>query len=113
MKLLLDNNLSVKLISRLRDLYDLSHTSRFNLSNHGDALLWRVASERGYTIVTRDSDFAALVVRYGFPPRVIWLRMGDCSTDQAEQCLRNHFETIREFHSSDKGILQIRSISPL
>ena len=112
MKLLLDNNLSVKLINRLRDLCEVSHTSRHNLSNYGDGLLWSFASEHGYTIVTRDSDFAALVVRFGYPPRVIWLRLGGCTTSQIEQCLRNHFEIIRDFHSGEKGFLEIRSLIP-
>lgn len=110
MKLLLDNNLSVRLINRLRDLYDLSHTSRHNLSKFDDRLVWRFAAEQGFTIVTRDEDFTAFVVRFGFPPKVIWLRLGNCSTDEIEQGLRNHFETIQAFHSSDKGVLEIQTL---
>ncbi|MDF2435366.1 MAG: hypothetical protein JWP44_4997 [Mucilaginibacter sp.] len=38
---------------------------------------------------------------FGNPPKVIWLRLGNCSTTQAESLLRREFEAIQAFHLDD------------
>jgi len=32
----------------------------------------------------------------GFPPKVIWLQLGNCTTGQVEALLRQHFEAIQQ-----------------
>lgn len=112
MKLLLDNMLSHKLIAKLRDIYDITHTSRLNLSTYGDGLVWKIAAEQGLTIVTKDADFNSYAVLHGYPPRVIWLRIGDVPTAVIELCLRSHYKTIKDFHESDKGVLELHNLQP-
>ncbi|MGH9627683.1 MAG: DUF5615 family PIN-like protein [Bryobacteraceae bacterium] len=38
------------------------------------------AGSRGYTIVTKDADFHHRSFLDGHPPKVIWIRLGNCST---------------------------------
>ena len=71
MKLLLDENLSRKLVARLTDLYPGSlHVSEVNLATCDDRLIWDYAGKNGFVIVTRighfveDTDLAVLVLEH-------------------------------------------------
>ena len=46
-------------------------------------------SREGFVIVTKDSDFSDLCILLGFPPKVIWIRRGNCSTNTIESILRD------------------------
>ncbi len=51
--------------------------------------------------MTKDADFGELSTLRGFPPKVIWLRLGNCTTAQIEGLLRLHFESVRQLTESD------------
>jgi len=46
-------------------------------------------------LVSKDSDFHELSLLYGSPPKVVWIRRGNCTTRQIEFILRNKLEDIR------------------
>jgi predicted nuclease of predicted toxin-antitoxin system len=48
-------------------------------------------------LVSKDADFRQLSFLYGFPPKVVWIRLGNCSTADVERLLRSKAERIREF----------------
>lgn len=80
MKLLLDQNLSHRLVARIEDLYpESSHVSYHNLDTAPDEHVWAFARDNGYTIVSKDSDLSEISLVHGFPPSVIWIRRGNCS----------------------------------
>ncbi len=56
---------------------------------------WVFAREHGYTLVTKDSDFHELSLLRGAPPRVVWIRLGNCTTHQIEAILRKHSSDIQ------------------
>ena len=109
MKLLLDNNLSQKLVENLADIFpESSHVALLGLDRSSDSEVWNAARERGYTLVSKDSDFNELLTAKGFPPKVIWLRLGNCTTLEAAQALRTHSEAIIEFDQDDTaGLLEV------
>lgn len=109
MKLLFDHNLSPRLVHLLANLYpQSSHVAELGLDRAADGEVWELARTAGFTIVTKDSDFNDLVVLRGFPPKVIWLRLGNCTTRQAEQTLRTSYQVISEFIGDmDTGILEL------
>lgn len=109
MKLLFDNNLSHKLIDKLADIFPKSsHVSLLELDRASDSEVWDIAREQSYTLVSKDSDFNDLLAAKGFPPKVIWLRIGNCTTQEAADMLRKHSETIINFGNDDSvGILEI------
>lgn len=37
----------------------------------------------------------------GYPPKVAWVRLGNCSTSDVEQLLRIHFAAIEAFAADD------------
>lgn len=102
MKLLLDENLSPRLVEALFDLYPGSaHVHGVGLGASDDSEVWEHAKAHGFVIVSKDADFAERSVLESNPPKVIWLRLGNCSTNDVERVLRVHVDAIREFVERD------------
>jgi predicted nuclease of predicted toxin-antitoxin system len=75
MKLLLDENLSRRLVPFLQNAYpDSSQVVLLGLESATDLSIWKIAQTEGYVIVTRDADFEELSIVLGQPPKVIWIR---------------------------------------
>ena len=95
MKLLFDQNLSGGLIARLDDLYPESrHVKTAGLAEATDLDVWLFAQQQGFTIVSKDSDFQQRSLLFGAPPKVVWLRVGNCSTGRIEALLRAAFRFV-------------------
>ena len=102
MKLLLDENLSDRIIHRIVDLYPHSeHLKTLGLINTDDGLIWKYAKANDFVIVSKDSDFHQRSLVYGHPPKFIYLRVGNCPTSKITQLLRNNFDMIIKFESSE------------
>ncbi|MBA3585280.1 MAG: DUF5615 family PIN-like protein [Gemmatimonadetes bacterium] len=98
MKLLLDANLSPHLAKRLSDLYpETIHVRDLGLERADDRALWEHALEHGFALVSKDSDLHQLSFLYGTPPKVIWIRRGNCTTTELEEVLRFRYHEIIEF----------------
>jgi predicted nuclease of predicted toxin-antitoxin system len=67
-----------------------------------DPLIWTLAEENDYLIVSKDSDMHDLSLLRGAPPKVIWIRLGNCSTRQVEQLLRRELQTIKTFYENEE-----------
>jgi predicted nuclease of predicted toxin-antitoxin system len=97
-KLLLDENLSPLLVEALDDLYPCSrHVSTVGLGSAGDNEIWAYARANEFVIVSKDSDFMHRSALKNRPPKVILMRVGNCSTNDAEQLLRSRHVSIRQF----------------
>lgn len=57
------------------------------------------AQQNDFIIVTKDADYSELTVLLGYPPKVIWIRRGNCSTNAIESILRIYFEKIEQLAS--------------
>ncbi len=102
MKLLLDENLSSRIIHRIVDLYpDSEHVKILALTNTDDALIWEYAKANDFVIVSKDSDFHQRSLLYGHPPKFIYLRIGNSPTSKIVQILRDNFDTIIQFEDSE------------
>jgi len=79
-KLLLDQNLSRRLVpARDRHFSGTSQVALIELDKATDFYLWKYAADNEYIIVTKDSDFEALSVLYGAPPKVIRIKLGNAN----------------------------------
>lgn len=106
MKLLLDQNLSFKLVCYLHTFADALHTGEAGLSKASDEAVWEYAKAHNYIIVSKDSDFLHRAMFYSAPPKVIWLRIGNASTQDILHCLQNHWKEIMLFEKSpDESVL--------
>ncbi|HEU6449557.1 MAG TPA: DUF5615 family PIN-like protein [Verrucomicrobiae bacterium] len=98
MKLLFDQNLSFKLCGRLADLFpESSQVRAAGLETADDRVIWEFAKANGFTIVSQDSDFADMAALFGPPPKVIWLRCGNQTTDVIEKIFRERTAVIKVF----------------
>jgi len=98
MKLLFDQNISFRVVKGLQNIFPLVKQVReLNLENSTDREIWEYAKREGYTIVTFDSDFYDLTLILGIPPKVIWLRFGNTSTDNLIKILNENQSIITEF----------------
>lgn len=100
MKLLLDQNLSRRLLRDIDAAFPGSqHVADFNLTSEDDEVVWRFAADHGFVIISKDSDFFYRAFLRGHPPKVIYLRVGNCSTQHIRDLLIDNAALICEFIS--------------
>jgi predicted nuclease of predicted toxin-antitoxin system len=108
-KLLFDHNLSPRLIKSLADIYpDSDHVYPLGLDQAPDQEIWEYARRESFLIVTKDADFGDLCMLLGFPPKVIWVRRGNCQTSAIETMLRHHRTDIEALDKDEAtGVLTL------
>ena len=108
-RLLFDENLSPRLVTALADLFPGSvHVRDVALSRADDAEVWAFARKDGLTIVTKDGDFHQMSFMRGAPPKVVWVRVGNCTTDQMIRLIRRRSPSISDFADrAEEAILVI------
>jgi predicted nuclease of predicted toxin-antitoxin system len=95
MKLLFDENLSHKLTRLLEDLFPSSiHVRDVNLKAADDPVVWEYAKDNSLILVSKDADMHQRSFLFGPPPKVVWVRLGNCSTSDVERLLRQNISTI-------------------
>lgn len=101
MKLLYDENLSPKMVIALADVFpESAHVDRLGLGGESDDDVWLYAKENGFILVSKDSDFYEKSILFGHPPKVIWIRRGNCTNRQIQLLLRNKLQVIGEFYQN-------------
>jgi predicted nuclease of predicted toxin-antitoxin system len=108
-QLLFDEQLSEVLVRTLVDVFP--HALHVRLLNRGgapDPDVWELAREHGCILITKDGDFHRLSLLRGAPPKVVWLRIGNCSTADIARLLTKHAQDIREFAAqSEATVLEL------
>ena len=108
MRFIFDENLSPTLVARLKDLYPGSIDARHIGIAVSDLAVWEYAVQHGCAIISKDSDFSHLAFKFGPPPKVVWLRCGNRTTDWIEQFIRDNQMTIEAFLSEPQsGLLTL------
>ena len=114
MKLLLDQNISRKLVLELiRDYPGSSHVYLLKLSKADDSDIWYYAKHHHYTLVTKNTDMVDLCVLRGMPPKVIWLRIGNCTTELVREVIANNRERIARFADDHNVVLSLFRLTPV
>jgi predicted nuclease of predicted toxin-antitoxin system len=99
-RLLFDEQLSEELVTAVRDLFPESlHVRLLGKGGAGDPVVWQLAREHGCVLVTKDEDFHRLSVLYGAPPKVVWLRLGNCATADIARLLWDRADDLRRFEA--------------
>lgn len=98
MKLLFDQNLSHHLVAILASVFpDCAHVRQFGLQSAADEAIWELAQQHGFTVVSKDAEFHQRSFLFGFPPKIIWVRLGNCSTRDVASLLQRHEAEIHRF----------------
>ncbi len=81
MKLLVDNNLSFKLVQPLQIQFSgTQHIKEVLSTGSDDISIWNYARSNGFTILTKDNDFDERSQLEGCPPKIIHLICGNKTT---------------------------------
>lgn len=103
MKLLFDQNISLRIIGLIEEIFPESNQVQLvELNGETDMNIWNFAKENDYTIVTYDADFYDLSVIKGFPPKIIWLRTGNATTREIANLIISRKKVISTFLEDDE-----------
>jgi predicted nuclease of predicted toxin-antitoxin system len=110
-KLLFDENVSPRLAQVLANEYPGSvHVRTVGLRGAEDQRIWDHCRTQGFAIVSKDTDFRERSFVEGFPPKVIWLDVGNAGTNAIANLLRRERPRVETFESQDETSLLILSI---
>lgn len=111
MKILLDQNISYRVIKTLQLHYPAIEGVKQNgLVNKNDFEIWDFAKQNAFAITTNDEDFSILATYHGAPPKIIWIRRGNLSNIEFVDLLIEFKGAIIDFISSEdqsKSTLEI------
>lgn len=109
MKLLVDNQLP-EALARFLDAHGLAaeQVRDHDMQTATDQEIWQYARESDLVIVTKDEDFPQLVDRYGSPPRVVWVRLGNCRTPALLAAFDGVLPDLRAMLEGDAQVVEIR-----
>jgi predicted nuclease of predicted toxin-antitoxin system len=109
MKILLDANISWKLINRLKHVFEeCTHVDLIGLDVPAEDIdVWNYALTNGYIIITKDNDFVDLLDLNGFPPKVVLLKTGNNSSQALMELLENAKPMIEDLEKNNYGLLEI------
>ena len=103
-RLLFDEPLSEALCEAVADIF--SESLHVRILGHGgatDAVVWDLARQHGCLVVSKDEDFHRLALLRGAPPKLIRIRLGNCTTDDVAQLLRRRHDDIMRFNEQDEA----------
>lgn len=110
MQILLDANLSYRLVKKLAGIFpDCLHVTRTGLPIPAeDIAIWQWARATSRIIITNDDDYYNLANTYGFPPKVVLLRMGNQSSASVLETLQKHLDDLQKLNESNEyGMLEL------
>ncbi len=91
---------------RLSDIFpDSLHVRDVGMKATIDPIVCNYAQDNDFMIVSKDVDMHDLSLLFGNPPKVIWLRLGNCYTLQVENLLRREFSTVKLFYEDENSSL--------
>ena len=105
MKLLLDENLSWRIITKLYPFFEvIVHSSELEIFQPPtDLSLWNYAKTNGFTIVSKDDDFEKIVLLRKAPPKLIYLKTFNLNTNKIVDLIIEKLDKINEFYDSDEN----------
>lgn len=109
MKLLLDENLSRRIVPFIQNSYPGStQVTLIGLERADDRILRQYAIDNDYIITTQDADFYEMSLVHGQPPKIIWLKLGNQpKTATIKALLDNHPAIKQALMVDNKACIEI------
>ncbi len=103
MKILVDQNISFRLLLLIvKEFPQAMHIKALGLTNASDHQIFFFARQHGFEgVITQDEDFYSLLLEHSKPPKVIWLRTGNCSTRYLADTILRNATLIHDFLADD------------
>lgn len=111
MKLLLDENLSWRLVPSLQQVFPgTRHLEDAGLRGEPDSVIWGFARREGFALVSKDDDFRQLSLLHGAPPKVLVLAIGNGGNSIVFDLLMSHRIRIEAFDAdAQESLLMLRA----
>ena len=109
MKILLDANISWKLVNKLQPIFgECAHVDLIGLNVPAEDIdIWNYAENNGYIIITKDNDFVDLLELNDYPPKVVLLRTGNNRSQSLFELLTKIKPMIEDLEKNNYGLLEI------
>lgn len=80
------------------------------LRDADDASIFDQARSAQAIVITKDSDFVALLQRHGPPPKVIWVTCGNTSNVRLKEVLAKTLGQALELLAAGESLVEIRDV---
>lgn len=109
MKLLLDENISFRVLRSIESIFPGSiHVSANGSKPREDQEIFEYARLNGFTILTFDEDYYDIQLLRGHPPKIVWLRFGNSNNlGIVNKLIINQSRIISFLSDLELGILEI------
>ena len=108
MKFLVDAQLPPALARFLASLGEEAiHVLDVGLLDASDSAIWDFALKNDWVIITKDDDFQFRASVTPMPPRIIWVRVGNCSKKRLIEIFKEHWSTIKEELSMNTLLVEV------
>lgn len=106
---LIDNNLSPKIAEKISTPFpNSSQVLKVGLDQSSDEEVFDYAKANNFAILTKDADFYHLLNKNGYPPKVVWIRSGNVTTQYIIDLLINNANATQSFlGNTSVGILEL------
>jgi predicted nuclease of predicted toxin-antitoxin system len=103
MRVLIDQNISHRILPHISPLFEeVAHVKALDWIDWNDHDIFMSARKLLFdAVITLDEDFNKLLLQHGKPPKIIWLKTGNCSTSKLSAVIISHKETILNFLLND------------
>lgn len=78
-----------------------------NLRDSTDEQIFAAAKTAGVIVITKDSDFVGLLERYGPPPQIVWLTIGNTSNAVLKQLFAATWKNAQELLQNGEALVEI------
>lgn len=99
MKVIIDQNISHRILPGISFLFDeLAHVKNLDWLDWNDHSIFMAARRLQFdALMTLDEDFNKLLLQHGTPPKIIWLKTGNCSTAKLSSVIISNKDVIERF----------------
>lgn len=104
-----EHYISRRIAPFIQDLYpESTQVALSGLEHTDDKIIRQYAIENDVVIVTKDADYYDMIVLYGQPPKIIWLKMGNQSkAETIKSLLDNHTVIEQALMIDNKACIEI------
>ena len=88
------------------------HVIALGLDDSPDSQIFDYAGQNDFTIVSKDSNFRQLSFLHGAPPKVVWLRVGNCTVSELVALLTENEHRLLEFETALESLLIVERPAP-
>ena len=110
MKIWLDAHISPAIAKWLREEYDIEAYSlrSIGLRDASDDEIFFKAQNEKVVFITKDADFVSLLEKYGSPPQVVWLSIGNTSNMELKNIFKSIFQDLLALIEEGNSLIEIQ-----